>query len=251
MEVEEPTREWPAYARGRAEPTVPPVEEADDEVPPVTVDVPARRHRGLVALAVVAVILTGLFFGFKALLPDFSNPFASNRTDRSQPVLLQSMRDLSRYVAADGTFQVVIDVQDNRQYIPDFLLNDRTLFVASGTVQAWVDFSKIGDGAIKVSDDGRSATITLPAPEVGKADLDLERSYVFAQDKGIFNHIGDLFNADPNKQKEVFQLGEQRISAAATASGLGQRAQDNTRNMLQGLVRSLGYTTVTVEFAQP
>ena len=184
-------------------------------------------------------------------MPDFSNPFASNRTDRSQPVLLQSMRDLSRYVAADGTFQVVIDVQDNRQYIPDFLLNDRTLFVASGTVQAWVDFSKIGDGAIKVSDDGRSATITLPAPEVGKANLDLEKSYVFAQEKGIFNHLGDLFNADPNKQKEVFQLGEQRISAAATASGLGQRAQDNTRNMLQGLVKSLGYTTVTVQFAQP
>jgi hypothetical protein len=250
-EVDEPTREWPEYKAGRADAPVP-EPAAPDEPPPPPATAPGRGpFRALIALGVVVAILATLFAGAKWLLPDFDNPFAEGRTDRSQPVLLQSMRDLSRYVGADGTFQQVVDVQDNRQNVPDFLVNDRTLFVASGTVEAYVDFSKIAEGGVKVSDDGKTATITLPAPELTKAALDMQKSYVVTRETGLFNKIGDLFGADPNRQAEVYRIGEQRITEAAVASGLGQRAQDNTRKMLEGLLKSLGYTTVTVEFAQP
>jgi hypothetical protein len=161
------------------------------------------------------------------------------------------MRDLSRYVAADGTFQVIVDLQQSKDNIPDFLVNKRTLFVGSGTVEAYVDFATLGEGALKVDNADKSVRIELPAPQLGQAALDMERSYVVAEERGLFNRIGDAFKSDPNQQQRVYQLAQQRITEAAASSGLDQRARDNTGKMLSGLLTSLGYTTVTVTFATP
>jgi hypothetical protein len=54
------------------------------------------------ALVVVLVVVGANMNGF--------NPFRSFQTDRSQPALLKSIRDVSQYHAAVGNFEVVIDV---------------------------------------------------------------------------------------------------------------------------------------------
>ncbi|MDR7279610.1 DUF4230 domain-containing protein [Catenuloplanes atrovinosus] len=216
---------------------------------------PERRRRGVFWL--VALLLVALVGGLvvvrttTGLLDRLTNPFAEQQTDRSQPPLLESIKDLSRYVAAEGNFQVVVDTQRNRENVPDFLLNERTLFVAAGSVEAYVDFSTISEDAIVVSEDGKSATITLPAPQLGEANLDQEKSYVFSEEKGLLNRIGDMFGQDPNKQQAIYVLSEERIEAAARESELPQRAQENTTKMLEGLLKSLGYERVTVTYTAP
>jgi hypothetical protein len=249
--VDEPTTEFPSQTPGLPAPTGHPAAGSGDAGPPAEPSRPGRGPgRGLVVLAAgLAVVLT-LVLGGRALdiWPDLRNPFAKEQTDRSQPPLLQSMRDLSRYVAAEGNFQVVIDLQDNRQYVPEFLLNERTLFVAAGSVDAYVDFSTLADGAVVQNAEARSVEVRLPAPQLDDAALDLDRSYVFAEERGLLNRLGELFGGDPNRQREVYRLAEERIATAARDSGLRERAQENTRKMLEGLLRSLGYTTVTVTF---
>lgn len=216
---------------------------------------PVRSRRGLFWL--VAILLVALLAGLvvvrttTGLLDRLTNPFAEQQTDRSQPPLLESIKDLSRYVAAEGNFQVVVDTQRNRENVPEFLLNERTLFVAAGSVESYVDFSTISQDAIVVSEDGKSATITLPAPQLGEANLDQEKSYVFSEEKGLLNQIGDMFGQDPNKQQAIYVLSEDRIEAAARESELPQRAQENTTKMLQGLLKSLGYEQVTVTYTAP
>jgi len=202
---------------------------------------------GVFALIVVACL------GLRAInvLPSFDNPFSDKTTDRSQPVLLQSMRDLSRYVAADGTFQVIVDLQQSKENIPAFLVNKRTLFVGSGTVEEYVEFGSLGEDAIKINESDQTVQITLPAPQQSQAALDLQRSYVVAEERGLFNRIGDAFRSDPNQQQRVYQLAQQRITEAAQSSGLDQRARDNTQKMLTSLFARLGYTSVTVTFATP
>ena len=202
---------------------------------------------------VVFVLIVGVCFGLRAidLLPSFDNPFADREKDRSQPVLLQSMRDLSRYVAADGTFQVIVDLQQNKENIPDFLVNQRTLFVGSGSVEAYVDFGSLAEGAIEVDDESNTAKITLPAPQLSQAALDMERSYVVVEERGLLNRIGDAFRSDPNKQQRVYREAQNRITAAARESGLDQRARENTQKMLESLLARLGYTSVTVTYANP
>ena len=131
---------------------------------------------------VIAVVL-----GLKSvdLWPDIKNPFATEKTDRSGPVLLKSIQDLSRYVAAEGSFQVLIDLQEDKKYIPDIFFNQRTLFVGAGTVNAYVDFSTLGEGAIKESADHKSVEITLPAPTLEKPNIDHDRSYVYSEERGL------------------------------------------------------------------
>jgi hypothetical protein len=209
-----------------------------------------RPGRGLLwVLGILGLVAVLAFAGQAAnLWPKLTNPFAREETDRSQPPLLQSIQDLSRYVAAEGNFQVVIDLERNRRYVPEFLLNERTLLVGAGSVEAYVDFGQLSEGAITESDDRKTVTITLPAPQLSEPNLDLEASYVFAEERGLLNRLGEVFGGDPNRQREAYQLAEERIATAATQSGLAERAGDNTRKMLEGLLRSLGYTSVTITF---
>jgi len=253
-DVDDPTREYPAYEPGRAEPGDPPPVEPAVPEPEET---PQARRSGfarlLIFTGVVFALIVASCFGLRAIhvLPSFDNPFSDKTTDRSQPVLLQSMRDLSRYVAADGTFQVIVDLQQDKDNVPDFLLNQRTLFVGSGTVEEYVDFSTIADGALKVDESNKSVQITLPAPQQSQAALDMEKSYVVAEERGLLNRIGDAFRSDPGKQQNVYAEAQKRITAAAQSSGLDQRAKDNTQKMLESLFTRLGYTTVTVNWSTP
>jgi Protein of unknown function (DUF4230) len=226
-------------------------DEPDSPAPPSrSTGAAARGFRALFWFVAAVGLALALVFGAQAVgwLPQLKNPFATQTTDRSQPVLLKSIQDLSRYVAAEGTFQEVIDVQQNNKYIPDFLLNDRVLFVANGTVEAYVDFTTVGQGAITESADHKTVQIKLPAPQLGKPSIDNKKSYVFATQKGLLNRLNDAFNGEPNKLQAVYVLAEDRIAAAARASELPQRAQENTRKTLEGMLHSLGYTTVTVTF---
>lgn len=213
---------------------------------------PARRPGRMLAwlAAALALVLVGVIGGRAVdLLPDWANPFSEQQTDRSQPPLLKSIQDLSRYVAAEGNFQVVIDLERNRKYVPDFLLKERILLIGAGRVEAYVDFGAIANGAVTESADHTSAELRLPAPKLGEPNLDLDNSYVFAEQRGLINRAKDVFGGDPNRQREAYQLAEDRIAGAARDSGLAARAEENTRKMLNGLLRSLGYTKVTVTFA--
>jgi Protein of unknown function (DUF4230) len=212
---------------------------------------PSRWSRRLLVFLITLAVLIGIFFGLKSLhlLPSFPNPFATKTTDRSGPVLLQSMQDLSRYEAAEGNFQVLVDLQENNRFIPDFIFNQRTLFVGVGSVNAYVDFSGLTKGQLVVSPDGKSVELHLPAPVLDKPSLDVNRSYVFAEQRGVFNRVEDLFNGDPNKQQELYKLAQDKIAQAAEDSELRSRAEKNTRSMLESLLKQLGFEKITIVFA--
>jgi hypothetical protein len=166
-------------------------------------------------------------------------------------VLLERIRELSRYHAARGEFQVVIDLEKDAPFLPSAVLGERTLFVAAGSVDAYVDFSAIGKGAIRVSDDGRNATVRLPHARLDKVNLDQERSYVFETRQGVLNRLGDLVTGSRSNEQRLYVLAERKILAAAERTDLDRQAEQNTRSMLVGLLGSLGYSTVTVRFGGP
>lgn len=204
----------------------------------------------LAAAGVVVAVLAGvaLVGNWRGWLPELGNPFESQVTDRSQPALLRSVRNLSRFVAASGDFQVVIDVERNRRFIPDVLVGERTLFVAAGTVEAYVEFAGLAEDAIEVGPDGEAVTVTLPEPQLAPPNLDHDRSYLFAQERGVANRISDFFRTNPEQQQQVLRLAEQRIAEAAQDSELRARAAENTQRMLEGMLTSLGFEQVTVTF---
>ena len=213
--------------------------------PPAVTPRRRRRWRYLAGFLVVAVLLV---VGGR-LAWTWLNPFGEQTIDRSQPVLLQSIKDLSRFEAATGNFQVVVDLEKDARFLPDAVKGTRTLFVGAGNVDAYVDFSALGADGVTVSKDRTEVTIRLPRAQLEKPNLDNRRSYVFAQQRGLLDRVQGFLSSSPNDQRELYVLAETKIAEAAASSDLRARADTNTKAMLEGMLKSLGFTKVTVKFA--
>lgn len=175
------------------------------------------------------------------------NPFRSFQTDRSQPALLKSIKDVSQYHAAVGNFEVVIDVEDGVGWVPGIIAGRRTLFVAAGTVNTYVDLSGVADKDLTLSPDGKSVTVRLPEAQLDKPNLDHDRSYVFSQDRGVLNQIADALEVP--QQAQYFKLAETKMTSAAEASELRKQATANTQAMLTGMFGALGIQVTFVDGA--
>ncbi|XRQ05073.1 DUF4230 domain-containing protein [Actinomadura welshii] len=213
-------------------------------------DAPSKHWRRLVTPVLVAITaVVVLLVAQQTLngLPGWLDPFGVEEKDRSGPVLLKSIRDLQRYEAASGNFQVIVDLEKDAKFLPDSLRGNRTLFVGNGSVDAYVDFSKLGSGAIQVNADRTAATVTLPPAQLEKTNLDPENSYVYSTERGLLDRFGDFFSSNPGNQQQLHILAAQKIQTAAEQSGLKQRADANTKTMLENMLKALGFTKVTVQ----
>ncbi|HUR49993.1 MAG TPA: DUF4230 domain-containing protein [Acidimicrobiales bacterium] len=212
---------------------------------------PARSSVGQLLAVAVIVALAVLFATGKIgdLFPSLPNPFGTHTVDRSQPPLLESLVDLNRYEAASANFQVVLDKEEDANWMPSSIRGERTVFVAGGSVEAAVDFSHVNDRSITVSDDRRSVTVIVPAPVLTAPRVDPQQSSVVSRDRGLLDRLGSVFSDTPTGEQDLYIAAEHKMEVAAAASDLRSRAEQNTRTMLEGMLRSLGFTNVTVNFA--
>jgi len=210
----------------------------------------SRRYAKLGALAVGMVVLVPALVSRLDVMPGLDAPFEQRTIDRSSAPLLLALADLSDYHAATGTFQVVVDLERDRENIPSLIAGERTTFLATGTVDALVSFTGLRGDSVVVPADGGPVRISLPAPRVGPAHVDPAQSRVVARDRGIATRIGGVFKDNPTSERELYVLAEDRMEQAAGSSDLTRRAEDNTRAMLTGLARSLGHPDVIVTFTR-
>ncbi|MFF0560750.1 DUF4230 domain-containing protein [Streptomyces sp. NPDC004266] len=192
----------------------------------------------------VALMLIGQFLGIPGL-----DVFGTQVRDRSGPAVLKSVQDLSRYEGAAGTYQVVVDLEHDARFLPDSIRGTRTLYVANGSVGAYVELGRLGDDSVTVDADRTEATLRLPHARLAAPALDPERSYAVSKQRGLLDRLGDLFSDNPASEQAVNVLAAQRISDAARESGLTSRAERNTTEMLQRLLRGLGFERVTVTYS--
>ncbi|MFB7334461.1 DUF4230 domain-containing protein [Streptomyces adustus] len=211
--------------------------------------IPRRMPGWAKVLTAFVLVLVVLFAGVRlAVLPGLRDLFGTETQDRSGPALLKSIQDMSRYDAASGNFQVVVDLEKDAKYLPDVLHGSRTLYVGAGTVDAYVDLGRLGGNDVTVDADRTSATLRLPHARLGKPALDPDRSYAVSKQRGLLDRLGDLFSDNPNSEQAVQKLAVRHIGEAAKDSGLTARAETNTTDMLQGLLSSLGFKEVHITY---
>ncbi|MGA8113599.1 MAG: DUF4230 domain-containing protein [Actinocatenispora sp.] len=209
-----------------------------------------RRWPAVIALVLIVALAAALVRSLNVVSWP-PNPFEEKKIDRSQPVLLQSIQQLSRYEAAAGNFQVVIDLEHDARFLPSSVRGDRTLFVAAGTVDAYVDFSSMGKDALTINKTRTAVKVQLPHAALEKANLDQKHSHVVAQQKGLLDRFQSFLGDDSDDEHQLYVLAQKKIGTAARSSKLAAQAERNTRAMLTGMLRSLGYTSVTVTFGEP
>jgi uncharacterized protein DUF4230 len=208
-------------------------------------------RRGASGIVVIAVAVVALVVAVPLLIPSL-NPFDEETVDRSQPVLLRSLERLSEYRAATANLQVVVDVEKDTRLLPDFIKGERTLLVAAGNVDAGVDFRGLAGDDVRVNDDRTAVTIELPAATLSDARVDLARTRVFDTDRGLLDRVGEAFgkgNAD--EERKLLALAERKLAEGARENrGLLRSAERNTRTMLEGLLRGLGFEQIRIRFAR-
>jgi hypothetical protein len=206
------------------------------------------RLAGVAAVVVAAAVLL-LVLSVVHVLPTLRNPFTETTTERSGPVVLKSITELSRYEAASGSFQVVVDLTKSTSFLPSFIAGSQTLFVGDGTDIAYVNFAGLKGPDLRVSRNRTAVTVSLPQPQLEPAVLNTKQSYVFAQQQGLVNRLDNFFGGNPNSQQAVYISAQRHIEAAARRSPLLADARQNTQAMLTGMLGALGFHHVTVKWA--
>ena len=201
------------------------------------------------ALVVLALVVAAVLI-IPTLVPSL-NPFREETKDRSQPVLLESITSLSEYRAASANLQVVVDVEKDTSILPDFIKGEKTLLVAAGSVDASVDFRGVKGENLRVDEDRTAVTITVPRARLGEARVDLERTRVFDTDRGLLDRVGDVFgDGGADEERQLLRLAQRKLAESARANPeLLRTADANTKRMLEGLMRGLGFERVTIRFA--
>ena len=108
----------------------------------------ARRSRAVPVLLLVVTALLGALLLRGLDWPGL--PFGTEDVDRSATPLLTSLADLEEYHAATGSFQVVVDLEKDTRWVPSLLSGERTTFLATGRVDAVVDFTGQDGRAVAV-----------------------------------------------------------------------------------------------------
>src|SRR6476469_6100198 len=141
-------------------------------------------------VALVAGIAVAGVVGFQLL----DSPFTTTTRDHSPPPVLTELRDLSDFHAAQAQFEVTLDLEKDVKYVPSAIAGERVQFIVIGTVDAVVDFSSIGAGAVQISDDNKSVVVTLPSAYAMTPVLDHQQSHVMNRDRGLINRVAGIFN---------------------------------------------------------
>ena len=161
------------------------------------------------------------------------------------PDVITQVRELSRLEGVSYHVERVVDLRDKQQALFGLVqAEDALLLVASGDVIAGVDLGKLRPEDVVVAPDRQSVTLRLPPAEVFSARLDSEHTYVHTRTTDV------LATRKESLETEARQAAERTLRAAAEDAGIVQRAQESVRRTVQSLVRSLGFTTVRVDFRE-
>lgn len=160
---------------------------------------------------------------------------------RPTPQVIVAVRDLARLEAAEYHLERVIDLREQQSRLFGLVESeDAILLVAAGDVTAGVDLTQLRDGDVVVDTVRGEATILLPPAQVLSTRLDNERTYVHTRRTDV------LAQRRENLETRARQEAERTLEEAAIEGGVIGRAQRNAERTVETLVRSLGYTKVSV-----
>ena len=160
--------------------------------------------------------------------------------------VLVAVQDLARLESASFHMERVIDLSDKQSHLFGLVQSeDAILLVAVADVSAGVDLQQLKADDIAANALEKRVTITLPAPQVFHAELDNSKTYVHKR------HTGALAFRKENLETRARQEAERSLIEAALQAGLLNRASDNARRAVEGLVRGLGYEQVEVKVRPP
>jgi hypothetical protein len=147
---------------------------------------------------------------------------------------------LGRLETTEYAMRTVVDLANEPDnWWQKLVGSDQVMLVAEGEVVAGFDLTKISPEDIVVQ--GQRVTITLPAPEILYSRIDNERTQVYERKTGLF------VTPDKDLESRARQTAEKALLDWATERGIHAKAEQAGRTQIGNLLRSLGFTDITIK----
>lgn len=202
---------------------------------------------GLAVLALVTVLMPQAMFNAIGDRLGRLNPLATTTVDRSGAAMLERIRNLEEFTAAEANFTQDVDIEED-SWMPSFVHGESVVAIVTGKVRASVDLGGLDEGAITVDEATKTITVQLPDPELGEAELDAAQTRVIDRDRGVMNRVGDVFAENPTDDTKIFATAEKKMAEAAEGSDLMDRAYSNTETWFSTFLGAAGFDTVVVRW---
>lgn len=197
----------------------------------------------LAGVVVVGLVVAAGIVGWKLL-----SPFTTETKDHSPPPILLELRELSDFHAAQATFEVIVDQEDDVRFLPQVVAGERVQYVAVGTVDAVIDLSNLPADAVRYDAEADRAVVYLPRPTIADPVIDLEQSHVMNRDRGLLNRVGGLFSDSPTGEEELITSAQTKMAEAAAQTELIDTAEQQVEDLFVPMIENLGVTDVDVRF---
>lgn len=193
-------------------------------------------------LALVAILFVALLIATTAFfLGRQREPEVEPITVRPTPSVVVAVQNLARLETAAFHMERVIDIKDRQETLFGLIeAEDAVLLVAAGDVTAGVDLSKVTQVNVVTDEQGRSVRIELPPPEILITRIDNARTFVHTR------RTDALAKRNENLETRARQEAERSLRDAAIEGGILNLARKNAQQVIETLVRSLGYREVTI-----
>jgi hypothetical protein len=208
-----------------------------------------NRHPSLVyAGLLAALVLAGA--SLACWLPFLRPPPTPTPVPTPTPHIMTAagvLQRIDRTMALETTvfrIDTVVRAEENTAWW-EKLWQQRMLIFVKGTVTAGVDLSELGEEDVRISNDSRTITLTLPPAKVLRAEL---------VDHQVETYGGGIpRNVDLETYEAALSAGRQQIAATACSSGIldyATRDAELAFDQIFGLVEVEGYS-VRVETTPP
>jgi hypothetical protein len=185
---------------------------------------------GMIAILILTAFLTAFVLNKKG--EKYTFKFGSQ-------TVIKQITALNRLETSSFTIEKIIDAGTSGNKLQQFLVGDRLLLIAHGTVIAGFDMSKVKDTDIEVA--GQTLTVHMPPPEILVSTLDNDQTRVYDRQSGIFT------KGDKDLESEARNEAVGVIKDAACKGGILNEATKNARNQLTVLFKGFGFTTVVLD----
>jgi hypothetical protein len=162
------------------------------------------------------------------------------------PTVVRELRALARLETSSLHVEKVIELSDHQRRLHGLVdANDALLFVAAGEVVLGVDLGKLGDGDVTFDPATKTASVTLPLPEIFSARFDEEHSHVAARRTDLLAHRNEDLEAAARRDAiAAFQAAGREPAALEAAKAQAER-------QLRTLARAWGANDLVVTWATP
>jgi hypothetical protein len=153
------------------------------------------------------------------------------------------IKDAAKLATTETVIEKIVIGNKKKMILRIFTL-DQARFVcySEARIKAGIDLKKLNKEDVKI--DGKQIDILLPAVEV------INFSYPFARfridstllDNGLFARISI------SDMEEFFRMAEKDIRAQLPYMGITESTETKTRQMMESLLKSLGYVDIYIHF---